>query len=56
MGFYRRPPFPVLQVAWPDANGRLHWEEQVEERHRQSQPQLWQPPSEHPAGIWTTEL
>lgn len=56
IGFYRRPPFPVLQVAWPDVNDRLHWEEHAEERHRESQPQLWLPPSEHPAGIWTTEL
>ncbi|MDI6516179.1 DUF4262 domain-containing protein [Streptomyces coelicoflavus] len=56
IGFYRRPPFPVLQVAWPDVAGRSHWDEQAEERHRESQPQLWLPPGEHPAGIWTTEL
>ncbi|MFJ2264530.1 DUF4262 domain-containing protein [Streptomyces sp. NPDC087844] len=56
IGFHRRPPFPVLQVAWPDADDRLHWEEQVEERHRQSQPQLWLRPSEHPVGVWTTDL
>ncbi|MFE2247278.1 DUF4262 domain-containing protein [Streptomyces lavendulae] len=54
--FYRRPPFPVLQVAWPDVDGRLHWEEQAEEKHRESQPLLWLPPSEHPVGIWTAEL
>ncbi|MFV5998987.1 DUF4262 domain-containing protein [Streptomyces sp. NPDC056231] len=56
IGFYRRPPFPLLQVAWPDVDDRFHWEEQAEERHRESQPQLWLPPSEHPVGIWTTEL
>ncbi|MFD9374109.1 DUF4262 domain-containing protein [Streptomyces sp. NPDC059999] len=56
IGFYRRPPFPVLQVAWSDADDRFHWEEQAEERHRESQPQLWLPPIEHPVGIWTTEL
>lgn len=56
IGFYRRPPFPVLQVAWPDADDRFHWEERAEERHRGSQPQLWLLPSEHPVGIWTTEL
>ncbi|WP_086800669.1 DUF4262 domain-containing protein [Streptomyces caniscabiei] len=56
IGFYRRPPFPVLQVAWPDVEGRFHWEEQAEERHRDAQPQLWLPPGEHPVGIWTTEL
>ncbi|MBZ6256411.1 DUF4262 domain-containing protein [Streptomyces olivaceus] len=54
--FYRRPPFPVLQVAWPDVAGRFHWDEQAEERHRESQPRLWLSPGEHPAGIWTTEL
>ncbi|MDT0393012.1 DUF4262 domain-containing protein [Streptomyces dubilierae] len=56
IGFYRRPPFPVLQVVWPDADDRFHWEEQAEARHRDSQPQMWLPPSEHPVGIWTTEL
>ncbi|MFD0375723.1 DUF4262 domain-containing protein [Streptomyces sp. NPDC127112] len=56
VGFYRRPPLPVLQVAWPDAEGRLHWDEQAGERHRESQPQLWLPPSDHPVGVWTTEL
>jgi hypothetical protein len=56
IGFYRRPPLPVLQVAWPDANGRFHWEEQVDEGHRESQPQLWLPPGEHPVGVWTAEL
>lgn len=54
--FYRRPPFPVLQVAWPDVDDRFHWDEQAEKRHRESQPQLWLPPSAHPVGIWTTEL
>ncbi|MGW6971186.1 DUF4262 domain-containing protein [Streptomyces sp. NPDC054952] len=56
IGFYRRPPFPVLQVAWPDVDDRFHWEQQAEERHQESQPRLWLPPSEHPVGIWTTEL
>ncbi|MGQ4402745.1 DUF4262 domain-containing protein [Streptomyces hayashii] len=56
IGFYRRPPFPVLQVAWPDRDGRFHWQGQAEERHRESQPRLWLAPSEHPVGIWTAEL
>ncbi|MFC8176779.1 DUF4262 domain-containing protein [Streptomyces sp. NPDC057325] len=56
IGFYRRPPLPVLQVAWPDAEGHFHWDEQVDERHRESQPQLWLPSRDHPVGIWTTEL
>ncbi|MEW2581339.1 DUF4262 domain-containing protein [Streptomyces syringium] len=56
IGFYRRPPFPVLQVAWPDVEGRFHREEEAEERHRESRPQLWLPPGEQPVGIWTAEL
>ncbi|MFI6429372.1 DUF4262 domain-containing protein [Rhodococcus oryzae] len=56
INFYRRTPFPALQVAWPDVHDRFHWEAQAEERHRGSQPQLWLPPSEHPAGCWTAEL
>ncbi|HEY9327342.1 MAG TPA: DUF4262 domain-containing protein [Streptomyces sp.] len=54
--FYRRPPFPFLQVAWPDAGGRFYWEEQAEESYRHSQPQLWLPPGDHPEGVWTAEL
>ncbi|GGU43505.1 DUF4262 domain-containing protein [Streptomyces violascens] len=56
IGFYRRPPIPMLQVAWPDVDDCFHWEEQAHESHRESQPQLWLPPSEHPAGVWTAEL
>ncbi|MGV9524761.1 DUF4262 domain-containing protein [Streptomyces sp. JUS-F4] len=56
IGFYRRPPFPVLQVAWPDVDDRFPWEVQAEARHRESQPQLWLPPSEHLVGTWTAEL
>ncbi|QEU96942.1 DUF4262 domain-containing protein [Streptomyces kanamyceticus] len=56
IGFYRRPPLPVLQVAWPDVEGCFHWEEQADQRHRESQPQLWLPPADHPAGVWTAEL
>lgn len=54
--FYRRPPFPVRQVAWPDATDHFHWEVQAAERHRRSQPQLWLKPEEHPVGVWTAEL
>ncbi|GGX69215.1 hypothetical protein GCM10010515_40970 [Streptomyces fructofermentans] len=56
IGFYRRPPLPVLQVAWPDPESRFHWDERADMSHRESQPQLWLPPSDHPVGIWTTEL
>ncbi|MEV7416320.1 DUF4262 domain-containing protein [Streptomyces sp. NPDC089919] len=56
IGFYRKTPLPVLQVAWPDEEGRFHWDEQADERHRDSQPQLWLPPGDHPVGVWTSEL
>ncbi|MFB6564326.1 DUF4262 domain-containing protein [Streptomyces sp. NPDC056400] len=56
IGFYRRPPLPFLQVTWPDAGGRFHWEERAGEDHRESQPRLWLPPDDHPVGVWTAEL
>jgi hypothetical protein len=56
IGFYRRPPLPVLQVCWPDSNGAFHWRNDCTVQHRQSQPQLWLAPSEHPRGVWTAEL
>ncbi|MFE9910747.1 DUF4262 domain-containing protein [Streptomyces clavifer] len=54
IGFYRRPPLPVLQVAWPDTEGRFHWDGQADERRRDSQPQLWFPSRGRPVGIWTS--
>jgi len=56
IGFYRKPPLPVLQAAWPDAGGIFHWQDDSGDEHRQSQPQLWVPPSKHPRGVWTAEL
>ncbi|CAL9578763.1 DUF4262 domain-containing protein [Streptomyces sp. enrichment culture] len=56
IGFHRRPPFPFLQVAWPDAGGGFHWEERAAPAHRSSQPSLWLPPGEHPPGVWTAGL
>ncbi|MFE1871720.1 DUF4262 domain-containing protein [Streptomyces sp. NPDC059496] len=56
IGFYRRPPLPFLQVTWPDAGGRCHWEERAGEDHRASQPRLWLAPDDHPVGVWTAEL
>lgn len=29
IGFHGRPPFPFLQVAWPDAGGCFHREERA---------------------------
>ena len=54
--FYRRPPFPVLEVVWPDKDGRFPWQPESGTRYRQAQPQLWLPPKAHPAGVWTQDL
>ncbi|MFF8881312.1 DUF4262 domain-containing protein [Streptomyces flaveolus] len=54
IAFYRRPPFPVLHAVWPDADGRFPWQPEADEQYRQSQPQLWLKPDEHPPGVWTT--
>ncbi|MEV7404535.1 DUF4262 domain-containing protein [Streptomyces sp. NPDC091267] len=52
ISFYRRPPFPVLQVVWPDAEGRFLWQPGTDARYRRSQPQLWLQPAQHPEGVW----
>ncbi|MER7719627.1 DUF4262 domain-containing protein [Streptomyces flaveolus] len=54
ISFYRRPPFPVLQAVWPDTDGRFPWQPGTPKQYRQSQPQLWLKPDEHPPGVWTT--
>ncbi|MCE7081681.1 DUF4262 domain-containing protein [Streptomyces sp. ST2-7A] len=56
IGFYRRPPIPLLQVTWADPAGLFPWEEQASPQHRESQPRLWLPPEDHPSGVWTTEM
>jgi hypothetical protein len=56
IGFYRRPPLPVLQVVWPDADGYFPGDPQAEPGHQASQPRLWLAPGEHPVGVWTVEL
>lgn len=54
--FYRRPPFPVLQVVWPDRQGLFPWHSGSSEACRTLQPQLWLTPDSHPEGVWTQEL
>jgi hypothetical protein len=54
ISFYRRPPFPVLQVVWPDAAGRFLREPGNHEHCQMSQPQLWLEPNAHPEGVWRT--
>jgi hypothetical protein len=53
IAFYRRPPFPVLEVVWPDTDGSFPWQPGSDERYRRSQPQLWLTPAAHPEGVWT---
>ncbi|MER5476036.1 DUF4262 domain-containing protein [Streptomyces sp. NPDC002734] len=54
IAFYRKPPLPVLQVVWPDAENRFVWEPTADPRFEDSQPRLWMTPDEHPAGVWAT--
>jgi hypothetical protein len=54
--FYRRPPFPVLEVVWPDREGLFPWQPESDEPYRALQPQLWLVPAAHPQGVWTQDL
>ncbi|WP_237535856.1 DUF4262 domain-containing protein [Streptomyces sp. SID3343] len=54
--YYRQPPFPILQVFWPDRGGNFLWQDDSDERHRDSQPRLWLTPEKHPTGIWTASV
>ncbi|MFF4810931.1 DUF4262 domain-containing protein [Micromonospora chersina] len=51
--FYQAPPLPIVQVFWPDKQGRFAWEQDAEANSRASQPLLWLSPTEHPQGVWT---
>ncbi|MGA5757182.1 DUF4262 domain-containing protein [Nonomuraea bangladeshensis] len=56
IGFYRRPPFPFLQVVWPGRDGTFPWHPDGDDRYRDHQPHLWLRPDEHSPGIWTQDL
>ncbi|MET9532420.1 MULTISPECIES: DUF4262 domain-containing protein [unclassified Streptomyces] len=51
VSFCRRPPFPVVQMVWPDAGGRFLWQSGTDASYRQSRPQLWEQPAQHPKGV-----
>ncbi|MFF2078145.1 DUF4262 domain-containing protein [Kitasatospora sp. NPDC058162] len=53
-GFYRRAPFPVVQLVWPDRDQRWPSDERATPGCR-AQPSLWLPVGEHPDGVWTEE-
>ena len=38
--YYKRSPFPVLQMIWPDRGGLFPWEEGFDEGFRKEQPIL----------------
>jgi hypothetical protein len=55
ISFYRKPPFPFLQVIWPDRDGAFPWQNGGEDLLNR-QPQLSLHPDKHPAGVWTQDL
>jgi len=55
IGYYRKPPFPFLQVVWPNRDGVFPWQPGGEDLLAR-QPRLDLPPDEHPVGVWTQAL
>ncbi|MGW1768255.1 DUF4262 domain-containing protein [Streptomyces sp. NPDC002073] len=55
IGYYRKPPFPVLQVVWPNRDGVFPWQPGGEGLLSR-QPRLDLHPDEHPVGVWTQDL
>jgi hypothetical protein len=53
--FYRSPGLNVLQLVWPDPEGKFPWEAGFAERFQDLQPMLWLHPDDHPPGAWTKE-
>lgn len=50
------PPWPVLQVVWPDRSGRFPWQAGFDPGFVQDQPRLWLRPTDHPLGRWSSLL
>ncbi|MFD8253764.1 DUF4262 domain-containing protein [Streptomyces werraensis] len=50
--FYQAPPFPIMQLFWPDKEGRFPWDDRAQEYCRASQPQLWSL-KDGTSGPWT---
>ncbi|MGI5254547.1 DUF4262 domain-containing protein [Actinacidiphila glaucinigra] len=55
IGFYRKPPFPFLQIVWPNRDGAYPWQPGGEDLIG-LQPRLDLHPDKHPAGVWTQDL
>lgn len=49
--FYRGVRVPVLQLVWPDSDGRWPWDEHADS-WLASQAQTWLPVASHPRGAW----
>ncbi|MFE9174355.1 DUF4262 domain-containing protein, partial [Streptomyces kebangsaanensis] len=49
--YCRAPPLPVMQLFWPDEEGRFPWGDRAEECCRASRPLLWGP-KEETRGPW----
>lgn len=41
--YYQRPPFPMVQLVWPDGSGRFLWDPEVHDGNRDRQPSLFLP-------------
>lgn len=54
--FTRRPPLPIAQVIWSDANRRWPWSPDASIEYRFRQPSLWIPADKHPQGSWSGTL
>lgn len=54
--FYSASPVPVVQLVWPDQDGRFPWDRGFDECFRESQPLLWLAADDHPPGEWLRVL
>ncbi|MFJ8769586.1 DUF4262 domain-containing protein [Streptomyces clavifer] len=55
ISYYRKPPFPVLQLVWPNHDGAFPWQPGGEDLLTR-QPRLDLHPVEHPVSVWTQDL
>ncbi|MEV0272295.1 DUF4262 domain-containing protein [Hamadaea sp. NPDC050747] len=52
LDFYQQPPLPIVQLVWPDRDGRFPWDAGADQELHQQQPKLWLAKKDHPRGIW----
>jgi Domain of unknown function (DUF4262) len=51
--FYQEPPLPIVQLVWPDKQGRYPWDTGAHAALFEQQPMLWLSKHDHPRGVWT---